>query len=717
MLRSLSMKSNCRGAWFALAALWASSCSSDVVDAPDTTTIVGRVLDVDAQPLVDAEVSTVPTTQTVLTDADGRFVIEGARFTVSYVVTAMKDGFQAASTVITPSATDTNDVMLSLDVQQVCVPGDRRCAAGGDPAVEVCNALGNGFEAPVPCDTEQTCDPADATCKEAISVTVAPSAFGVVRSEPAGINCGSDCGAEFPAGTTVSLMAIPLARGQFDGWGDDCASSGSEVECELQNLQADQSVSASFSASAYPIAVQRVGNGQGTVTSAPEGIDCGTTCEADFDVDSMVTLTAVAASGAEFERWERNCSSAGSAATCTLTMDSAKNVRARFRQPTYTLTVVRNGGTGAGRVTSSPSGIDCGSGCTADLPQNVQVTLTAEPANGSTFEGWTGPGCSGTLPTCTFTLSSDRTVQARFDGVTVPVTVTKLGGGDGVISSSPGSDIDCGPVCTAPFPPDTEVTLTADPDAVSGFAGWGGDCAAAGTAADCQVTTSAAVNVTATFEPFYLFPLAADGDCVVGLSFDGASPLAHRCGSGGPATVVGPGMYAQVTSRSDPLDTAYIDDDAPVAGVNTGRAMPAPPAVTVELTVRRDGNALDGSGRAVLVSDIDAALPDGGLRLLALDDGAVAVQAWQEGRAVATATAAGVLGVGNWAHVAATVSTTNGLEVFVDGQSRASTPGPLAWTASSSTAWVGAEREGVSSSRHRLNGAVDEVRLSVGERY
>lgn len=52
-------------------------------------------------------------------------------------------------------------------------------------------------------------------------------------------------------------------------------------------------------------------------------------------------------------------------------------------------------GTGSGTVTSSPQGINCGSICSASFEQNGVVTLTASPAAGSVFEGWTGdPDCS-----------------------------------------------------------------------------------------------------------------------------------------------------------------------------------------------------------------------------------------------------------------------------------------------------------------------------------
>lgn len=65
--------------------------------------------------------------------------------------------------------------------------------------------------------------------------------------------------------------------------------------------------------------------------------------------------------------------------------------------PTIT---VSKAGTGSGTVTSSPGGIGCGATCTASFAGvSSAITLTATPADGSTFTGWTGggtPDCSGT---------------------------------------------------------------------------------------------------------------------------------------------------------------------------------------------------------------------------------------------------------------------------------------------------------------------------------
>ncbi len=70
-------------------------------------------------------------------------------------------------------------------------------------------------------------------------------------------------------------------------------------------------------------------------------------------------------------------------------------------------------GTGAGSVSSSPAGIDCGATCAASFADATQITLTATPAAGSTFAGWSGGGCSGTS-TCKVTLTGDTQVAATF---------------------------------------------------------------------------------------------------------------------------------------------------------------------------------------------------------------------------------------------------------------------------------------------------------------
>jgi len=77
----------------------------------------------------------------------------------------------------------------------------------------------------------------------------------------------------------------------------------------------------------------------------------------------------------------------------------------------YTLSVSKTG-SGSGTVTSSPPGINCGNTCSKSFASGTSITLTATPASGSTFDGWSG-SCSGT-GTCNVSMTQARSVTTRF---------------------------------------------------------------------------------------------------------------------------------------------------------------------------------------------------------------------------------------------------------------------------------------------------------------
>jgi hypothetical protein len=87
---------------------------------------------------------------------------------------------------------------------------------------------------------------------------------------------------------------------------------------------------------------------------------------------------------------------------------------------TFPLTVTK-AGPGSGTVTSSPAGINCGTDCSESYASGTNVTLTAAPAAGSTFAGWSG-ACSGT-GTCAVAMSAARSVTATFNATTPAVTI------------------------------------------------------------------------------------------------------------------------------------------------------------------------------------------------------------------------------------------------------------------------------------------------------
>jgi hypothetical protein len=67
-------------------------------------------------------------------------------------------------------------------------------------------------------------------------------------------------------------------------------------------------------------------------------------------------------------------------------------------------------------VTSSPSGINCGTDCSEYYDYGTVITLTATADPGDMFTGWSGGGCSGTGP-CVRTHTSAVTITATFEPI------------------------------------------------------------------------------------------------------------------------------------------------------------------------------------------------------------------------------------------------------------------------------------------------------------
>ena len=82
--------------------------------------------------------------------------------------------------------------------------------------------------------------------------------------------------------------------------------------------------------------------------------------------------------------------------------------------PTGAVLTVSKSGSGTGRVTTVPAGIDCGATCSASFALGVTLTVTANPDAGSVFTGWGGP-CAGTAP-CTLTMNDSKFLAANFRG-------------------------------------------------------------------------------------------------------------------------------------------------------------------------------------------------------------------------------------------------------------------------------------------------------------
>jgi len=152
---------------------------------------------------------------------------------------------------------------------------------------------------------------------------------GTVTSMDGGIVCGTDCTETYGANTMVTLTATPALDSTFTGWSGAC--SGKNTTCTV-TMNSSKQTSATFTPAepspSYVLTVNKPGTGNGTVTSADGGINCGTDCTESYGANTRVTLTATPDVDGIFTGWSGACT--GKNTTCSITMNSYKEVSATF---------------------------------------------------------------------------------------------------------------------------------------------------------------------------------------------------------------------------------------------------------------------------------------------------------------------------------------------------------------------------------------------------
>jgi uncharacterized repeat protein (TIGR02543 family) len=152
----------------------------------------------------------------------------------------------------------------------------------------------------------------------------------------------------------------------------------------------------------------------------------------------------------------------------------------------YNLSVMASG---SGRVVTDPPVIDCPSmACTAAFTAKGTVSLTATAATGWQFSGWYG-SCSGTNPAINVVMIDNLTCVALFTPIpTTGLLAVGVSGAGGTVTSSPAGINSCSSssgTCSASFPLNTSVQLTATAQAGASFSNWYG----------CSTSTTPSINV------------------------------------------------------------------------------------------------------------------------------------------------------------------------------------------------------------------------------
>jgi uncharacterized repeat protein (TIGR02543 family) len=284
---------------------------------------------------------------------------------------------------------------------------------------------------------------------------------------------------KYLTGTTATLTAVPAAGYVFTGWTG--ADSGTVNPLSLM-MNGDKTIGATFTRQ-YTLTASAVSNG--TIG----GIVAG----GNYLIGTTATLTAVPAAGYAFTGWTGAAS--GTVNPVSLLMDADKTIGATFtRQYTLAASALSNG---------SISGIAAG----GKYLTGTTATLTAVPAVGYAFTGWTG-AASGTANPLSLLMDSDKTIGANF---TRQYTLTSGTATNGNIN---------GIAAGGKYLIGTTAELTAIPNPGYAFTGWTG--AASGTANPLSVLMNGDMTIGAAFTRQYTLtsdPLV--NGTITGMTADG----------------------------------------------------------------------------------------------------------------------------------------------------------------------------------------------------
>ncbi|MDO8929139.1 MAG: Ig-like domain-containing protein, partial [Bacteroidota bacterium] len=227
----------------------------------------------------------------------------------------------------------------------------------------------------------------------------------VLSSNPAegGITTGAG---SYTAGANVTVTATPNTGYTFVNWTEGLTIASTQANYAFQ-LNASRNLVANFKINTYTLTVVAL---NGTVLKVP--------LQTTYNHGTVVNLTATANTGFSFVSWTGDAS--GSINPVSVTMNSNKTVTANFTAVavTYTLNVTAVNGT----VLKVPNKTAYNSG--------EIVELTATPANGYTFTGWTGDA-TGSINPVSVTMNSNKNVTANFTAIaadTYTLNVTAVNG-------------------------------------------------------------------------------------------------------------------------------------------------------------------------------------------------------------------------------------------------------------------------------------------------
>ncbi|MDG0964934.1 MAG: InlB B-repeat-containing protein, partial [Opitutales bacterium] len=199
-----------------------------------------------------------------------------------------------------------------------------------------------------------------------------------------------------PHGTLSAVSATPSDGYSFTVWSGNGISDPYSSSTTV-NMNQVRTIKAHFSLNSYVLSL--VSNEGGTTTG-----------EGNFSYGSNASILATPSAGYSFSEWTGDSITNPFSASTTVSMEQNREITARFVPVYYSLS-----------VNSSIGGIANGEG---NFLHGSNASITATPATGYSFIGWTGEGISNSSANPTIVnMTQTRTATANFAINSYPLTL------------------------------------------------------------------------------------------------------------------------------------------------------------------------------------------------------------------------------------------------------------------------------------------------------
>ena len=250
-------------------------------------------------------------------------------------------------------------------------------------------------------------------------------------------------GAQYNSGSQIKLTATPSEGWEFDSWSGAIESPENPV---IITIDTSREVTATFIRKKYDLTINVEGEGE----VAEEII----TQPGQYDYETQIKLTAIAAEGWEFSSWSGSIETTDN--PIIVSLNDNIDIRAVFQRTKYDLNITIEGGGSVSEELVVPSG---------QYDYEAQVKLTATPDEGWEFSSWSGAIDSTENP-IVVDLDGPKDITATFIRKKYDLTINVEGEGEVAeeIITQPGQ-----------YDYETQIKLTAIPSDGFEFAYWGGD--------------------------------------------------------------------------------------------------------------------------------------------------------------------------------------------------------------------------------------------------